>query len=120
RWCGDMRGTVARCAGEPLTARQYLWTQARVITRYLRLVVWPSPLALAYDWPQGTPFAEGLPYFVLVAALVALTGWAVWRRQPAGFPAACVFLLLAPSSSLIPLPTEIAAARGVYLAAAPG
>ncbi|HET9316671.1 MAG TPA: hypothetical protein VFQ51_13840, partial [Vicinamibacteria bacterium] len=112
------QGSVALHANDPLTPWQYLFTQGRVITRYLRLVLWPSPLAIAYDWPQVTPPALGLPYFLLVAALFAATAWALWRRLPIGFAGACVFLLLAPSSSLVPLPTEIAAERRMYLPSA--
>lgn len=112
------QSAVALHASDPLTPWQYLFTQGRVITRYLRLVVWPHPLALAYDWPQVTPAAVGLPGFVLVAALFGLTAWALYRRRPIGFAAACVFLLLAPSSSLVPLPSEIAAERRMYLPSA--
>ncbi len=112
------QGAVALHANDPLTPWQYLFTQGRVIARYLRLVLWPSPLAIAYDWPQVTPVALGLPWFLLVAALFVATSWALWRRLPIGFAGACVFLLLAPSSSLVPLPTEIAAERRMYLPSA--
>ncbi len=112
------QGAVALHASDPLTPAQYLFTQGRVITRYLRLVVWPDPLVLVYDWPQVTPVAEGLLPFVFVAALFGATVWALVRRQPLGFAGACVFLALAPSSSLVPLPTEIAAERRMYLPSA--
>ena len=112
------QGAVALHANEPLTPWQYLFTQGRVITRYLRLVLWPHPLAIAYDWPQVTPLAQGLPYFLLVGGLFVLTARALARRLPIGFAGACVFLLLAPSSSLVPLPTEIAAERRMYLPSA--
>jgi tetratricopeptide (TPR) repeat protein len=112
------QGTVALHADDPLSPWQYLFTQGRVIARYLRLVIWPRPLAIVYDWPQVTPVAEGLLPFVLIAALVVATAWGLWRRHPLGFVGACVFMALAPSSSVIPLPTEIAAERRMYLPSA--
>ena len=109
---------VALHANDPLTPWQYLFTQGRVIARYLRLVLWPRPLALVYDWEQVTPLAQGLPYFLLVGALVGTTAWALWRRHPLGFVGAVVFMALAPSSSVLPLPTEIVAERRMYLPSA--
>jgi tetratricopeptide (TPR) repeat protein len=112
------QGAVALHANDPLTPWQYLFTQGRVIARYFRLVLWPRPLALVYDWPQATPVAEGLPPFLLIAALCVATAWGLWRKHPLGFVGACVFMALAPSSSVIPLPTEIAAERRMYLPSA--
>ncbi|MET0556635.1 MAG: glycosyltransferase family 39 protein, partial [Vicinamibacteria bacterium] len=112
------QGAVALHSDDPLTPWQYLFTQGRVIARYLRLVLWPHPLAIVYDWEQVTPLAAGLAPFLLVAALFLTTAWALWRRHPLGFVGACVFLALAPSSSVLPLPTEIAAERRMYLPSA--
>jgi protein O-mannosyl-transferase len=112
------QGAVALHANDPLTPWQYLFTQGRVIARYLRLVVWPRPLALVYDWDQVTPLAQGLPFFLMVGALFLATAWALWRRHPLGFVGAVVFMALAPSSSILPLPTEIAAERRMYLPSA--
>jgi tetratricopeptide (TPR) repeat protein len=55
------------------------------------------------------------PYAALVAALFGVTVFAAVRRQAWGFVGAWVFAALAPSSSLLPLPTEIAAERRMYL-----
>lgn len=112
------QGAVALHADDPLTPWQYLFTQGRVIARYLRLVLWPRPLAIVYDWPQVTPLGVGLLPFLLIAALCVATAWGIWRRHPLGFVGACVFMALAPSSSVIPLPTEIAAERRMYLPSA--
>lgn len=90
----------------------YLKTQAGVILHYLRLAVWPTPLVVDYyDWPVGwTPTAV-----LTVAALVAGTAWAVWWRSRLGFVGAWFFLILAPSSSVVPIATELAAERRMYL-----
>ena len=50
-----------------------------------------------------------------MTALFAATCAAVIRRHPWGFAGAWIFAALAPSSSVLPLPTEIAAARRMYV-----
>lgn len=92
----------------------YLLTQAGVILHYLRLVVYPSPLVVDYGWPPATLPSAWLPMLIVTAAL-ALTVWSVWRRQPLGFAAALVFLVLAPSSSVLPIASEVAAEHRMYL-----
>jgi tetratricopeptide (TPR) repeat protein len=100
---------------EGWTPWRYLLTQTGVIVHYLRLVVVPWPLALDYaGWPQAQRILDVWPSALLVAALAAVTIYGVVRRQSWSVAAASVFLLLAPSSSVLPLPTEIAAERRMY------
>src|SRR5262249_47876406 len=88
----------------------YLWTQAGVIAHYLVLAFKPSPLVFDYyDWPHASSPLDVLPQALLVTGLFALTVWGVVRRSPAAFAGAVFFLVLAPTSSLLPIPTEIAA-----------
>lgn len=101
---------------ESYTPFHALLTQAGVILHYLRLVVWPSPLVLDYDgWAVVRSITSALPQVAVVLALVALTLWALRRRPAIGFLGACFFLILAPTSSFLPLPTEIAAERRMYM-----
>jgi tetratricopeptide (TPR) repeat protein len=73
-------------------------------------------LVLDYsDWPRTVPLAVWLPKAGLLLVLFAATVWAVRRRLWWGFWGAWFFLLLAPSSSFLPLPTEPAAERRMYL-----
>ena len=100
----------------PIGPRTYLATQAGVILWYLRLCVWPSPLVISYDdWPIAQRRLQFLPQCLLLLALLAGTLWAVWRRSALGFLGAWFFLILAPTSSVIPIVTEIAAERRMYL-----
>jgi Flp pilus assembly protein TadD len=93
----------------------YLLNQAVVITRYLRLTVWPSGLVLDYGLPRPVTFAEALPGGIAIAVLVALA-LVTYARWPAiGFLATSVFILLAPTSSVIPIRTEVGAERRMYL-----
>ncbi len=96
----------------PLT---YLQTQAGVIVHYVRLVVVPWPLVLDYDWPAARSLVEVLPQALALATLFGLTVWGLLRRRPAGFLGAWFFLILGPSSSVLPIVTEIAAEHRMYL-----
>ena len=111
-----MLGYVGRAPGDEWSPWSYLWTQADVITHYLVLVFRPWPLAFDYyDWPQAHSPLDVWPQALLVGTLFALTVLAVVRKWPAGFAGAVFFLVLAPTSSLLPIPTEVAAEHRMYL-----
>jgi tetratricopeptide (TPR) repeat protein len=93
----------------------YLRTQAGVIIHYVRLAIIPSPLVFMYDWPPAPSWSAVAPQFVILAILAAVTALALVRRHPLGFLGACLFLILAPSSSVLPIVTEIAAEHRMYL-----
>jgi len=86
-----------------------------MIVRYLRLAFWPRGLVLDYGEPAHVTFAEVAPSFIAVAVLLAMTIVALVRRPPIGFLAAWFFLTLAPTSSIMPISTEVGAERRMYL-----
>ncbi len=92
-----------------------LQTQAGVVAHYLRLAVVPYPLVFDYGWPRTASFLEVAPQALLLAALFAATVVAAVRRQPLGLVGAWFFLVLAPTSSILPIPTEVAAEHRMYL-----
>lgn len=96
----------------------YHLTQCIAIVRYLRLVVWPEGLCVDY----GTFWIEDpvtiLPHALLIAALVAATVLALWRRPCLGFLGAAFFALLAPSS-LPPGAIQMIVEHRMYLALLP-
>jgi hypothetical protein len=83
----------------------YLRTQAGVIVHYLRLALFPSPLVFMYDWPPAS-LGDVWPQFALLVLLAAATLVALLRRHPLGFAGAWFLLILAPSSSVLPIATE--------------
>jgi Tfp pilus assembly protein PilF len=113
---GPRAGAVA--LSSEVSPLSYLRTQAGVIAEYLRLCFWPDALRLSYPPWTARSWAEFPPEGALVVALFAATLWACWRRPRLGFAGAWFFLTLAPSSSVVPVVTEIAAQRRVYLALA--
>ena len=94
---------------------RYLATQCGVLLHYLRLAFWPSPLVLDYDWRPARTIGEILLPGLVINALVLVTLWQLVRRTAAGFAGAIFFVVLAPSSSVLPIITEIAAEHRMYL-----
>jgi Flp pilus assembly protein TadD len=103
-----------------ITWYEYLYTQAWAIGRYLRLLLWPTGFVFDYG-DRPIHGARGVPGLLLLTALGVWTvfAWAKNRRLWAAFSGAWFFLLLAPSSSFVPISTEVAAERRIYLASAP-
>ena len=93
----------------------YLETETAVVAHYLRLAVVPSPLVFDYGWPPARSLAEVWPQALLLSALVGLTVLALARRHPLGFLGAWVLLILTPTSSVLPIVTEVAAEHRMYL-----
>lgn len=107
----------AHAAGFALgwTWSSYLATQTGVVLHYLRLAIVPAPLVLDYGWPKAASFAEIAGPALAMIALVGATVVLVARRHPLGFLGAWILLILAPTSSVLPIVTEIAAEHRMYL-----
>lgn len=81
----------------------YLVTQGGVILHYLRLSFFPVGQAFDYwDWDRSLTLAAFIKA-ALVGITALLSGWGLARRHPAGFAGAWFFLILAPTSSIMPL-----------------
>lgn len=101
-------------AMEGLTPWQYALTQPGVILHYLWLSLWPDPLCIDYGWPVAERVWEILPGALCIAVLLAATAWALVKRPVIGFLAASFFLILAPTSSIVPI-KDIAFEHRMYL-----
>lgn len=88
---------------QEFTPWTYLTTQPGVILNYLRLAVWPVGLCFDYGWPAARGLTQVAVPGLVIAALIALTCWAVWKRPPLGFLGAWFFLILSPTSSFVPI-----------------
>ena len=82
---------------------EYARTQPGVILNYLRLSLWPSSLCLDYGWPIATSAGQIIPAAAVIAALLAGTLRALRRAPALGFLGAWFFLILAPTSSFMPI-----------------
>lgn len=93
----------------------YAAVQLRAHLLYLKLVLWPHPLVFDYG-TDVLPLARAqLAGGVIVAGLVAASMWQAWRNTPAGFLAIAYWAVLAPSSSVVPVVTEMVAEHRMYL-----
>ena len=99
-------------AVDPLT---YLMNQTVMIAHYFRLIVWPRGLVVAYGPPQPLTLPDVWPYAILVAILLTATVLALKQWPLVGFVGAWVFITLAPTSSIVPIATEVGAERRMYL-----
>lgn len=112
---GPRNTTVGYDTSPRATAGEWLMTEAGVIVHYLRLAALPYPLVGAYDWPVVRNFSEAVLPGAAVLLLLGTTIYLLWSRPWWGWLGAMFFLLLAPSSSVFPIITEIVAERRMYL-----
>lgn len=101
--------------GLGVTAWDYLLSQSQVLCTYLARSLWPHPLVFDYGPARAVGLGEAWLPALLIVVLLALTG-VVLRRWPAwGLLGAWFFLLLAPTSSVVPIVSEVGAERRMYL-----
>jgi len=97
---------------------EYFLNQPPMITHYLSLAAWPKDLVLYYGWPRVVTLLDVWPSLAFITALFALTMVALFRSPRVGVLGGAVFLTLGPTSSFIPIATEVGAERRMYLALA--
>ncbi len=110
---GPRSGVGGFSTGVPVWT--WLLNQAEMIAHYLRLAFWPRSLVVFYGWPRSLLLADVLPYAILIALLLGATVAALVRWPEVGFLGAWFFLTLAPTSSFVPIATEVGAERRMYL-----
>ena len=109
------RGATVSFSAHGWTPWTYLLTQSQVILQYVRLAVMPSPLVFSYTWPMVTSVADVWPQLLGLATLAIVTTIGIVGRRPVAFLGAWFLITLAPSSSVVPIVTEIAAEQRMYL-----
>ena len=110
---GSRSGTAGFDVG--MSWWDYAQTQLGYIIHYLRLCFWPQPLVFDYGDDLIMDLSRIVPCGVAVGLLVAGTAVGVFQRRWLGFLGAGFFAILAPSSSIIPITTEVAAEHRMYL-----
>lgn len=112
---GNRGGTAGLGTASSL---DYALAQPAAILRYLRLALWPHPLV--FDYGQRPPAfdAGALAALLAILGLLGATLVALVRRPALGFAGAAFFLLLAPSSSVVPVASQFMAEHRIYAALA--
>jgi tetratricopeptide (TPR) repeat protein len=93
----------------------YALTQTRAIVLYLRLALWPQSQVFDYGTDMIEHLTDALPFALAVALLLAVAVIALRRWPAAGFLGAWFFAILAPSSSIVPIPVQPMAEHRMYL-----
>lgn len=93
---------------------EYLRSQPGVLLHYLRLCVWPTGQCLDYEWPVANSFWQIVPPGLLILGLLGLTIWCIFRHKEWSFLGGWFFLILAPTSSIVPL-IDLAYEHRMYL-----
>jgi len=110
---GPRSKTVGLSLG--VTALDYAENQAVLIVEYLKTAMWPHPLVFDYGYARPLPEGVAGPYAVFVLVLAALAAVTFLRRPAQGYPGVWIFLILAPTSSFVPIVSEVGAERRMYL-----
>jgi len=136
-----LKGVGARGVGFDQGAAWWIYalTECRVVLRYLGLAVWPHPLIFDYGSACDRPTWAAAPDVAVGLLLLAATLWLLFRparrqevgvvggdagTRPAGrdgaqralgFAGAWFFLILAPTSSIVPVAGAPMAEHRMYL-----
>ena len=93
----------------------YAVAEFRAVLTYLKLALWPSPLVFDYG-ALYPPFGFGTTAAIAVVVSLLATTWIGLRRNAAwGFVGATFFLLLAPTSTFVPIAEQPIAENRAYL-----
>jgi tetratricopeptide (TPR) repeat protein len=112
-YTGGRSGTAGFESGVPWWA--YFMEQLRAVLLYVRLAAWPRPLVGDYGRVLAGNTLEVIACGLVVTLLAAATLFLLVRRPALGFLGAWFLIILAPSSSIIPVSTEIIALHRMYL-----
>jgi hypothetical protein len=112
-WSGPRVHSAGFSSG--ISPWNYLLNQTVMITRYLYLTIRPLWLVVNYGTPLPLTLREVLPYAAFISVLLAITLVALIRQPKWGFLTAWFFITLAPTSSIVPIATEVGAERRMYL-----
>jgi tetratricopeptide (TPR) repeat protein len=110
---GGRGGTAGFGSGVPWWA--YALTQLTAVVHYLFLAVWPHPLIGDYGRVLASNPIEVAACGAVVLGLIAGTILLHHHRPALGFVSAWFLVILAPSSSIVPVATEIIAEHRMYL-----
>jgi Flp pilus assembly protein TadD len=100
-----------------LTPAAYALSQPGVIVHYVMLTFWPDPLCIDYGWHVADTAASVVQPGLAIGVMLVATLWA-WRRWPGlGYCGAWFFLILAPTSSIVPM-ADLAFEHRMYLSLA--
>ncbi|WP_165698917.1 tetratricopeptide repeat protein [Bremerella volcania] len=102
---------------QAIGAWDYLLSQPQAILFYLRLVLVPYGQSLDHGWRSTTTFAQAALPGLFVLLLVGVTIWSMVKYPRWSFLGGWFFLILAPTSSILPI-KDVAVEHRMYLPSA--
>ena len=94
----------------------YAGTEMRALVTYVRLSLWPHPLVFDYGAEcYARNLRDVLPFALLVFSGVAAAVWAWARSRMLGFLPIAFLVLLAPTSSVVPVALDPVSESRMYL-----
>ena len=112
-WNLITHATTAGFGFKEFTWYQYFFTEWRAIFVYLGTFLWPANLTLDWDFPVSHTVMEhgAIVWLVILVALIG-AAWMARRRLPlAAYGFFAFLILLAPTSSIMPIKDPVAERR---------
>ncbi len=109
------KGNTVRLTLQGINPFTYLMSSANAIVEYIKLIYWPHPLVLDYGWPIADEWSEYWRGLGITGSLFLFTGYLVAKGSRWGFVGATCFLVLAPTTSVLPIMSEMWAEHRMYL-----
>ncbi len=100
---------------QAIPPKLYLAAQSQILLHYLWLTIWPQTLVFDHAWPLPVQFMACWPTLLAMTVLFAVTVILVIRRVRWGMLPSLFFLVLAPTSSFLPV-IDLAVEHRMYLA----
>ncbi len=97
-----------------VTSLGYALSQPGVIVHYLSLAFWPANLLLDHKWPVVETAGQVIPQALIIGMLLLWTVIGLVRRSWLGLVGAWFFVILAPTSSIVPI-KDLAFEHRMYL-----
>lgn len=97
-----------------LNALTWWLTQTKVLAIYFRLVVWPWPLIIHRHVPYISTYFQAIPWVTAAGAFGLFVLYRLWKGTALGYLGAWVLIILSPTL-VVPIITEVAAERRLYL-----
>jgi tetratricopeptide (TPR) repeat protein len=112
-WNLITHATTAGFGFKEFTWYQYFFTEWRAIFVYLGMFLWPANLTLDWDFPiSHTVMEHGAIIWLAILVALMVGAWMLRRRFPLASYGFFVFLiLLAPTSSILPIKDPVAERR---------
>jgi len=98
-----------------VSALDYLLTQASGICGYLWRAIVPVNLIFDYGAVVEKDPSVLVPSVIVMLVIMAAIGWALAKKPVLGFLGTWVFLVLGPTSSIIPVATQTLAEHRMYV-----